>query len=51
MPKNSIWNSEPPDVEVSFENWGDNMLVSHWGDKQWIMFNTEEDVVELDEWR
>lgn len=43
-------NTEPWEDEGRFEEWGSDLLVYHEGDGEWVMFDPEDDVVELDDW-
>lgn len=42
--------SDPYEDEERFEEWGSDMLVYHESDGEWIMYDPEDDPVELEDW-
>jgi len=42
--------SEPQEVQFTHEEWGDNKIVSHWGEEKWIMYDPESDTATLEDW-
>jgi len=39
-----------PEIEPSIREWGDDSIVSHWGEGQWVKYNPDDIIEDVEDW-
>lgn len=51
-PRNENVNEDSAEsIDVSYQEWGNGKIVSHWDEGSWIMYDPEADTVDLSDMR
>lgn len=39
-----------PEIEPTLDEWGDDSIISHWGEGQWVKYDPDDIIEDVEEW-